>query len=209
MRRSGNKVRTLFTLAGALVVAVVAGFLAFAGSVVSATAPANPEAEGIVVLTGDSARIDAALRLLAEGRATRLLISGVNPSVSAQALAGTLSSKLDDMLTCCVDLGRAAEDTVGNALETRDWAKSRNFASLIVVTSAYHMPRSLAELADTMPGVALIAYPVENPDLHLDEWWTDPRPFSVLVREYSKYLLTATRLMLTPKDTASARAAGK
>ena len=201
--------RTLFYLTGAAVIALVAGFVAFAASVVAAAPPADPKADGIVVLTGDSARIDGALHLLAERRATRLLISGVNPSVTAKALASTLGGRLGEVFACCVDLGRDAEDTVGNALETRDWARSLGFSSLIVVTSAYHMPRSIAELADAMPKVELIAYPVANPELHLNDWWSDPRPLVVLVREYSKYLLTAARLMLTPNGAASANVTGR
>ena len=53
-------------------------------------APLNPRAEGIVVLTGGTSRIDEALQLLAEGRATRLLISGVNPLVTRDTLALTV-----------------------------------------------------------------------------------------------------------------------
>ena len=74
------------------------------------------------MLTGGSARIDSAMHLLAERRASRLLISGVNPSVGTEALAGTLDANLNAMLACCVDLGHDARDTIGNAAETRDWA---------------------------------------------------------------------------------------
>ena len=46
------------------------------------------------MLTGGGGRIDGALHLLAEGRARRLLISGVNPSVDLKALAGTVDKDL-------------------------------------------------------------------------------------------------------------------
>ena len=55
------------------------------------------------------------------------------------------------LFNCCVDLGYEALDTVGNADETRTWARSNGYTRLIVVTSRYHMPRSLAELALAMP----------------------------------------------------------
>ena len=55
------------------------GFVDFAERVAGAAPPADPRAEGIVVLTGGTARIDGALQLLAEGRANRLLISGRQP----------------------------------------------------------------------------------------------------------------------------------
>ena len=60
------------------------------------------------------------------------------------------------------------------------WAKRKGFASLIVVTSDYHMPRSMVELAEAMPDMRLIAYPVSNPELHLDDWWRDPDAFGLL-----------------------------
>lgn len=198
MRGLGRLVRAIVLLAGAVAFALVVGFLAFAFSIADAKPPTDPRAEGIVVLTGGSARIDSALHLLAGKRASRLLISGVNPAVGTEALAGTVGSDLDPMLACCVDLGHAARDTIGNATETRDWASTHRYKSLIVVTSDYHMPRSLAELSDAMPGVELIPYPISNPDLHLAEWWRNPEALSLLVREYGKYILTATRLVISP-----------
>ncbi len=137
-----------------------------------------------------------------------LLISGVNPAVGTEALAGTLDADLDAMLACCVDLGHTARDTIGNATEARDWAAGHGYASLIVVTSAYHMPRSLAELHDAMPAVKLIAYPVLNPELHLANWWGDGEAFSLLAREYGKYLLTAARLAIAPSPPAPTSLAG-
>ena len=196
MRGLGRPLRVTSAVATGAVVALVIGFIAFASGIVTAAPPADPRAEGIVVLTGGSARIDGALRLLAEGRASRLLISGVNPAVGTDALAGTLDGELNAMLACCVDLGHAARDTIGNAAETRNWVEAQGFSSLIVVTSAYHMPRSLAELAETMPEVELVAYPVSNPELHLDDWWRDADAFGLLVREYGKFLMTAGRQIL-------------
>jgi uncharacterized SAM-binding protein YcdF (DUF218 family) len=160
------------------------------------------------VLTGGSARIDGALRLLAEKRADRALISGVNPAVGTEAIAGTLEPDLDAVLKCCADLGHDARDTIGNATETRDWAAGHGYTSLIVVTSAYHMPRSLAELHDAMPKVKLIPYPVTNPELHLTEWWRNAEAFELLTREYTKYLLTVVRLAIAPSPPAPTDNAG-
>ncbi len=196
--------RAVTLFAGLGGIALAAGFVAFASSIVGTTAPADPRAQGIVVLTGGAARIDGALRLLAEGRAERLLISGVNPTVSLHELAGTIDQNLEMALACCVDLGRDARDTIGNAAEARDWAKSKGFDSLIVVTSDYHMPRSMAELAEAMPGTALIPYPVSNPELHLADWWNNATAFGLLVREYGKYLLAAARVKIAgPAASAS------
>jgi uncharacterized SAM-binding protein YcdF (DUF218 family) len=178
--------------------ALTGGFLGFARDVSNAVQPVDPRADAIVVLTGGVARIDGALQLLAQGRAERLLISGVNrvvtPSILGQTLAG---DKLDD-LACCVDLGHVARDTIGNAAEARRWVEDQGFTSLIVVTSDYHMPRSMVELGTAMPAVRLIPFPVTNPDLHLDRWWRDPSVFGFLIREYAKFLYAKVRLSVTP-----------
>ena len=39
------------------------------------------------------------------------------------------------------------------------------------------MPRSMAELAEAMPKVKLIPYPVTNPELHLADWWNNASAF--------------------------------
>jgi uncharacterized SAM-binding protein YcdF (DUF218 family) len=186
--------RAIVVLAGLGCLALAAGFVAFATSVADTRIPADVRAEGIVVLTGGGGRIDSALHLLAEGRARRLLISGVNPTVDLKALAGTVDKNLEVALACCVDLGRDARDTIGNAAEARDWVRAKGYTSLIVVTSDYHMPRSMAELAEAMPKVRLIPYPVTNPELHLADWWNNASAFVLLLREYSKYLFAAARV---------------
>lgn len=210
MRRGKSKPlwrRTGIPAAGAfLVILLVAGFFGFAEEIASATPPPDPRADAIVVLTGGSARIDGALKLLDEGRAKRLLISGVNPSVTSADLANLVDAALRDELACCVDLDRQAIDTVGNAAETRDWAAAHGFNSLIVVTSDYHMPRSMTELAAAMPTVALIPFPVTNPDLRFTDWWHDRATFTLLLREYGKYLVAKARRLLP--EEAVGRAAG-
>lgn len=209
MRGMGRLRRAAVAVAGLGGIALAVGFVAFAGDAAEVTTPTDPRAEGIVVLTGGSARIDSALQLLTDGRGSRLLISGVNPAVTDKMLADSFGAVFGVALACCVDLGHAARDTVGNAIETRKWAERQHFTSLLVVTSDYHMRRSMAELADVMPDIALFAVPISNPDLHLTDWWKDPGAFGLLAREYGKYLLTVVRLALAPPPAAATDAAGE
>ena len=195
--------RLAFAAGGAVVAGLIVGFIGFARAVVETLPPTDPRAQGIVVLTGGAARIGGALQLLAEGRADRLLISGVNPMVTRETLASTIANDLQSVLACCVDLDHA-RDTIENAAETRRWAGELGFSSLIVVTSDYHMLRSMAELADVMPNTRLIPYPVSNPDLHLADWWRNPQVFGLLAREYGKYLLVEARNMLPAAHTVRA-----
>ena len=128
-------------------------------------------ADAIVALTGPSAeRVNAAIRLLEQGKGERVLISGVNREVRRRELRELVpgSSRL---FNCCVDLGFEAEDTVGNAQEIAAWARAKGYDHLIVVTSDYHMPRSLVEIRGQLPGVKLIPYAVSTPSLDNARWW--------------------------------------
>jgi uncharacterized SAM-binding protein YcdF (DUF218 family) len=71
------------------------------------------------------------------------------------------------------------------------------YRSSIVVTSNYHMPRALAELARVMPGVTLIPYAVVDNNVHLERWWTYPGTTRLLVSEYLKFLPALGRLAAT------------
>ncbi len=72
------------------------------------------KADGIVVLTGGDNRIEAGAKLMSEGRAKRMLISGVNRKVTREEMQRLLGVD-KGIFNCCVDLGYEALDTVGNA----------------------------------------------------------------------------------------------
>lgn len=169
------------------------GFVVFANSVMRAPEPDLAKADGIVVLTGGQTRIAEAAKLLNERRGKRLLISGVNKSTSPQSLK-RIAGLADEQFDCCIDLGYSALTTIGNALETKEWAETKGYKSLIVVTATYHMPRSITELALAMPNVELIPHPVQPVGLRTSEWWLDAAALRVLGSEYVKFLPAATRL---------------
>lgn len=192
---SAGRYRRRFALRLMAAVAIVGlsafagGFLVFADHVANTPLPKQPRADGIVALTGGAHRIEDAASLLGRGSAERLLITGVNDQTSGGALADR-SPVLARLLRCCVDLGYEAEDTRGNALETGEWARKRGYNSLIVVTSAYHMPRSLAEIGEELPDVTLVPYPVNPDGRDYAGWQSDPELFRLLLVEYTKYILT-------------------
>lgn len=184
--------RFLAAAVGVILFAFLGGFIIFASSISRYTPDAGVGAEGIVVLTGGEHRLSEAARLLAEGRGKRLLISGANRVATAEDLHR--KSGLDTQLfQCCVDIGYAAHDTVGNADETRAWAKAHGFSKLIIVTSSYHMPRTLTELGRTMPRVTLIPYPVVSRNLRTEGWWMHFATARLLFSEYVKFLPSAAR----------------
>src|SRR5277367_3140775 len=172
--------------------ALVLGFLTFLlllpGEVVL-----ERNSDGIVVLTGGTSRVTDALELLAAGRGKRLLITGVNPGTTTADIAHQVAGYAR-LLNCCVDLDYSAINTLGNAVEARRWATDRGFRSLIVVTSAYHMPRAMAEIAHQLPDVALIPYPVVSDRLRIEPWWSNSETTKLVLSEYLKYLAAKVRM---------------
>ena len=148
-----------------------------------------PYADGVVVLTGGSLRIAAGMQLLVLGKTQKLFISGVNFD---EGLNQQIATRLTPGLRlCCVELGRKAEDTFGNATETAEWVKRHNLKSLYVVTASYHMPRTISEFRHALPAsVEIYPYPVFPAEFNADHWWDNGRSRLILIREYNKYLLS-------------------
>ena len=171
------------------------GFIAFLSQLRATEMKPSSNADGIVVLTGGSSRVSDAMELLASGYGKRLLISGVHPTNGTSALSRSLPDS-EGLLNCCVDLDRSAVNTRSNAAETRRWAQERNFHSLIVVTSNYHMPRAIVEMNHAMPGVTLIPFSVIGEKWREEPWWTSPGTLRLLLSEYVKYIAAETRIKL-------------
>jgi uncharacterized SAM-binding protein YcdF (DUF218 family) len=175
---------------------LMAGFLLFIGSLERSEPQTLPRGDAIVALTGGADRIPDAVAWLAQGHGERLLISGVATKVRLETLAQK-APRLRSWLGCCIDVGHEALNTVGNALETRDWATSRGYRSLLVVTSSYHMPRALLEMQRHMPEVQLIAAPVVTDRLQGMRLWSDLSLLKTLGQEYGKFLVAYVRARLT------------
>jgi uncharacterized SAM-binding protein YcdF (DUF218 family) len=197
------------TLAALFVVLLIwsSGLLAFASRVDRSTpAPDPPVADGVVALTGGSAeRITAALQLLEAGKGKRLLISGVSRQVTRGELQ-TIMGADKPIFDCCVDLGFTAANTVGNGRETADWARSKGYRTLILVTADYHMPRARLELKGAMPEATVIPYPVATGELHAGTWWKTGPDAQRMIVEYCKYLAVLAReavLSLGPRHGAA------
>lgn len=170
----------------------LAGLLVFTEALPRAVeAPLKPT-DAVAVLTGGTQRIEAGFAVLSAGKARKMLISGVNPGTGKLSLAQA-HPQAAPWLLCCTDLGFAAVDTTGNAIEIAGWARANDVKSIRVVTAAFHMPRSLYEIGDRLPGVELVPHPVFPPLVRLDRWWMSPGTAGLIASEYSKYLLVMLR----------------
>ncbi len=213
-RRAHGVMRALKALRYAILLAVAllvlglgGGFIWFLGRVTNQDVADDRTAEGIVVLTGGALRINDAIELLAAGRGQRLLITGVNPTTHSAELA-RLTPRYGRLFGCCIDLDHSALNTSGNAVETRRWTRERGFRSLLVVTSAYHMPRAIAELSHELPDVTLIEFPVVTDRQRAEPWWSNPTTVRLVLSEYLKFVYAVVRMHVWPARPADRAVAG-
>lgn len=151
--------------------------------------------DAVVVLTGGAGRLKTGLELLSAGTAKKLFVSGVYDGVEVQELL-RMARQAPGEVECCIVLGYAADNTIGNAYETAGWMEEQGYQSLRLVTANYHMRRSLLEFRNAMPDVRILPHPVITDNVRLDDWWLRRGTANLLVNEYVKYLLATLRYWL-------------
>jgi len=154
------------------------GFALFAVTLGEPADAATPKVDAVIAITGGNGRIEHGARLLAEGRAKRLLIAGADPSVRKVDLMRRLNAPRQ-LLDCCVDLGSESVDTRSNAEEARRWLDRRRYKTVRLITSDWHMRRARYEFNRQLrDDFKIIPDAVE----------TEP-DFMTLFAEYNKYVL--------------------
>jgi uncharacterized SAM-binding protein YcdF (DUF218 family) len=181
----------------AVVIPLAVGFVWFAENLPPPTAEAT-ETDAIVVLTGGSDRISTGLALLETGKGKRLFVSGVHHGVEIVDLlkiarASSGGGALDPSLAARIDLGHAAGDTVGNAMETAEWMRAHHFHTMRLVTADYHMRRAMIDFRIAAPDIEIWPNPVRPPNTEAGRWWRDRATFNLLLAEYGKYLIAKWR----------------
>lgn len=179
-------------IALSLVALWLSGLLRFAWSIPDQIADSQTPTDAIVILTGGSERIATGLALLNENKARKAFVSGVDPSVTIEKLL-EVSGHSSTPIVARIESGYSARDTAGNASESAQWIKQNGYRSLRLVTSSYHMPRSLLEFECALPDVRIIPHPVFSDRVRPKRWWDSPGTVSLIIGEYNKYLLTSIR----------------
>ena len=183
--------RFLIFILGVILTALIVGFIVFVILVSRLDIPKTlPKADGIVVWTGKGGdRVTTALGLLEKKHGERLLISGTNAELSRDTIINTLNIN-PSLADCCIDMDQAV-DTVDNAEQTANWAKALNYDHIILVTSAYHMPRAEIEIGTAAGRLGITAYPVKADSA--SAWWKSGASIKRMTTEYGKLILSFIR----------------
>lgn len=150
--------------------------------------------DAIIVLTGGMGRVEAGLQLLQDGKAKILLISGVDKDVRPQEIVAEYGIDTQNPLLANgqtrIVLDYGPRDTVGNAQETARWMRENGYKSLRLVTSSYHLPRSMMEFRHAMPEMVILPTPVFPEWDALDKVVLVSRgSLRLIFIEYHKYML--------------------
>ena len=181
--------RAIFYVIISLFFVWLGGYFWYVNKLTSDQANETEETDAIVVLTGGQNRLNVAVKLLEDGFADKLYISGVDEKVTRIELLNLLGAR-KELEECCIESGNQAADTVGNAIETLAWIEQNEIESLRVVTSLEHMPRAMVEFQRFMPEVKFIEHPVGR-------WRPENINYFSLSQEYSKYIISLLRARIS------------
>lgn len=167
----------------------VAGLFYFHSNLVRTPPLIDRQTDAIVVLTGGSERVEEGVALLQANMANRLFISGAGKGVTAKDILSLAHQTHDDNLLRRIEIGHVATDTIGNAHEVTQWIHRKRYRSLRLVTSHYHMPRSLLELRRVLSdNVTIVPHPVISDNIKAKQWLEYDSSRALIIREYNKLI---------------------
>jgi len=156
------------------------------------------KADAVVIFTGDNRRIEEGLELSNNNDIKYILISGVaNKSTLEQIVDKYVNKKAYLEKIHSIELGKKATNTVGNIMETKEWAEKNNFHSIIIVTSNYHVPRCKALFRKKLISADIIIYPTFSDKFDKKSWWKNLRSVKLIINEYHKYLACKIALFIS------------
>jgi len=170
---------------------LILGFFYFLKVITYTNVIIGKNIDGIAILTGGKGRIDLGLRLFTKQSNIKLIISGVDKKVSINSV---LPSKFQENNRIYID--QVSESTFDNAVVIADWAKKNQLYNINVITSYYHMPRSMLLLKKFTEKVNYYAYPVKKEKSKHSNLLPDMLFTLFLMQEYIKYLLSLITIML-------------
>ncbi len=144
----------------------------------------------IIVLTGGQERIKKGISLLDRNPQAPFLISGVHTIKHLNEVAKYADHQNH------IDIGFEATTTAQNAQEVKEWNTRKKNRVIHVVTSHYHMDRSLLELRHAMPKTKFIPYIIISHQFRELRWLSRPRNLHLLFKEYNKFLIVYVKILM-------------
>ncbi len=155
------------------------------------------QTDAIVVLTGGRGRVEEGVRLYREQPGSALFLIGVDPSVRKSDL---FRERRGERGGDEVYLEKVSRNTLENALYARELLEQHHVRSLRLITSRYHMKRSLLIFRSILPkNVAIYPHPVTSANAK-DDWWSHGGSVRLLFSEFYKYCLFRFFFLFSPNE---------
>lgn len=134
--------------------------------------------DGVIAYTGGQYRLGTTSLIIKNGFKGPVLISGVFPGSSSDTIFKNLGLSTQQQKQ--INLDYSAVSTVGNVQQTINWVNSNNLSKVLIITSYYHVPRTLLLLnKKTNNKVKFTPYPV----------FSNNASVKLLIAEYIKFIL--------------------
>jgi len=154
----------------------------------------------VVILTGGTNRIKEGFEVIYKLDKKsisnlKVLVSGTGKGFSKLSLQEKLNPNFDlRLIECCVELDDVSQDTYSNAVETSKWVSKNNIEEILLITSNYHIPRSILEFQNKMPNLKILYYPITPKQHQINNWLKSFETFSLIFIEYCKYIIANVRI---------------
>lgn len=146
----------------------------------------------IAVSGGDTvARTQEAIDLYKNGWAPKLIFSGAAQDKSGPSNAAVMRQQAvkQGIPELAITIEDQSETTKENAEKTRDILVDKNIRTAIVVTSGYHMKRTILEFRERAPAVEFRAHPTIADNQWSSWWWLTPYGWYLAVTEIVKIVV--------------------
>src|SRR6056300_1596168 len=160
----------------------------------------------IVILTGGTNRIKDGFDIInkfdEKSKYTiKILVSGTGKGFTKLSLQNKLSPDFDlKLIKCCVELDAISQNTYSNAKQTLKWSIKNNIKEFILITSNYHMPRSILEFKNKMPNIRILTYPIKPRKHEINNWLNSFETFSLIFYEFCKFIISNIRINIIKFD---------
>ena len=168
-----------------IILLLIYGFVVFLKKIHYNQASFNYQTDGIAVLTGGKGRINLGLELFNKNRNLKLIISGVDKKVSDKSI---IPNNLKNKSSITID--KISESTYENAQIINEWTSKYKLQNVTIITSYYHMPRSMMLIQSFTPTINFYAYPVEKKISNKISFKENNLYYFFITEEYVKYLVS-------------------
>ena len=146
-----------------------------------------PNADAIICLTGGYGRVDEGLKLLSQGNAPVLLISGTYQQSKLSQIIEE-SGFEGDIDETKIILESSSQNTMENSEEAYKFVTSNNYQSIILVTSVYHIKRANYIFRKIIPKeIEIFTHPIRKRNLTYKKMFSDPKLRNFIMLEFIKY----------------------